>query len=188
MKTEILGKIKDNKISYESGYQSKVNKFKFENPNCKIIMSFEVNDDPLYHQHKYYRGTLLPDIADAMGEKDLQYVHIFVLKKEFLYIDVDSFDQIPAKYRSKAFVFYRELNKFNNKSVESETRVEVIGFVPSTSDLTKLEFDEFIKKCEDRLFIDLDGHTGQGDTIKNQQEHIDLRNKVIDMFKGGVIK
>ena len=185
MKTEILGKIKDNKISYESGYQTKVNKFKFENPNCKIIMSLDVNDDPLYHQHKFYRGTLLPDIADAMGEKDLQYVHIFVLKKEFLYIDVDNFNGIPAKYRSKAFVFYREIENFNNVS---DKRVEVVGFVPSTSDLTKEEFDEFIKKCENRLFVDLDGHIGQGDTIKNQQEHIDLRSKVIDMFKGEVIK
>ena len=181
MKTEILGKIKDNKISYESGYQTKVNKFKFDNPNCKIIMSLEVNDDPLYHQHKFYRGELLPSIADAIGEKDLQYVHIFVLKKEFLYIDVDSFDQIPKKYRSKAFVFYQELE---NK------RVDVVGFVPSTSDLTKEEFDDFIKKCDDRLFVDLDGHVGMGDkNFKNtQDDKITLRKKVIEMFDGEVIK
>lgn len=139
------------KIEYQTkNWQEKVNAFKKSNEGKYIHLQFDNADSPAFFLHKYFRGYLLPDLATAYGEADNEYVHRYLLKKDFLFIPIDKLDDIPAKHRDRPTIYIKEI----------DGKVVVQGYSPSTGDITHKEMKEFILKCEHRLFVDMAGHIG----------------------------
>jgi len=135
------------KIIYRApDYKERIDEFKAKNISHDIEVSFIDASSGAYFQHKYYRGYLLLAVADAMGERDTDYCHLF-LKKKYLYRKMETetatLRDIPAKHRGHALIIMRE--------------EIIIGYVPSTADITYKEFNEYILKVENLLFVDLGG-------------------------------
>jgi hypothetical protein len=122
---------------------------------------FEIIDSVQHFQHRYLYGYLLPDIAFALGETDIEYVKQFVLKPKFLFRELPDGDwkKIPSKYASKCRVI------IDGKKVR--------GYIPSTSTLKFEEMDKFLKDCENFLTLDLNGCVGMAK--ENQTEAMQAR-------------
>jgi len=122
--------------------REKLNTFCVHYNGKEIHISYEVIDRALYYQHKYYRGFLLLDVSEACGERDLEYVHEKILKRQFLYFDIYDISQIPKYHRKDVQIYLSSDNV-------------VVGYVPSTGVLTFEEMKTYILKVENFLFMDL---------------------------------
>jgi hypothetical protein len=101
-----------------------------------------VDEGPRYYQHKYYRGYLLPAIADESYSGDRDQAHT-ELKKMFLMQPATGWNDIPKKHRSRCSVIYvREITD------DGEVTDVIRGYVPSTSRLNKKDMAEYILKIE----------------------------------------
>lgn len=131
----------------DPSYEIKVKQFKQQHEREKVELTFEVVDTPEHFQFKYLWGFLYPDVAEAMGERDFQYVH-FECKKRFLMRPVEDWKEIPSKHRSRAIILTKEV-----EGVE-----KIVGYVPSLSVLKFKELKTYIEQVEHFLFADLMGH------------------------------
>lgn len=153
----------------ELDWRSKLDEFKLNNEGKKAKVSIEIIDGPGWHSFKWYRGYLMPDIAVSMGEKNVHYVHM-ILKRDFLYIDCNGLEEIPKKYCKKGIypVSYNTLFELKSDHypfsmirgvvIVCDDNGDIVGYIPSTSDLLYEDMKDYILKCENRLFIDLSGH------------------------------
>jgi hypothetical protein len=138
--------IRDNTITYASKtFESDIMELKKNNNSWGEVV-FEVVDKVAYFQHKYLHGFLLPDIMDALGETDPEYVKQFILKPKFLFRPVTDWKEIPNKYANKCRIIIED-----NK---------VTGYVPSTTTLKYDEMKAFLVECENFLFYGLNGSIG----------------------------
>ena len=150
-------------LNFSNNAHKKLLKFRRENCFEDGEMTLEIASGPHYCQHKYYRGHVLKYIVIGMGELEefQDYVHN-LLKREFLYFEVDSEKDIPERHRSRCKVFVKEID-----GVE-----KVVAYVPSTATLSFDEMQEFIVKCEHRR----DGLTGWSiETEDELREMIEAR-------------
>ena len=97
--------------------------------------------------------------ADAMGEASLTYVDKMILKKEFLFINIDNdFSKIKSRHKT-GNQFFTEKRKSDapmsttmiSRSLNNNPGVEVdfvTGYTPSKACITHEEMKEFIKACE----------------------------------------
>lgn len=169
---KLTGKIQNGKIDYFENNMSNYNQFKADNEGKNVDVTIEIMDRPEYYQHKYYRGGLLPAIAEASGEHNVHIQHI-LLKYDFLFRKEEIPSNIPKKYYTHGIYTIHE-HRFNNvmlfkipcKYIKGIMMVlklydsgleKLIGYIPSTADLTYDEMKQYIKQCENRLFIDLNG-------------------------------
>ena len=151
----IGGKINYHNPDFENDFQD----MKLDNEGTWGECVYEIVDKAQYFQHKYYRGFVLPDITFAMGEISQDNIHI-ELKKEFLFRKVDgNYESIPKKHRSRCIIVTQVADIVD----------EIVGYIPSTANLTYNEMKEFIDKCEHRLFVDLQ------DTFREQREAMEYR-------------
>jgi hypothetical protein len=155
---ELVADINNNRICYRNNkFREEIEKFKKKNEGKKILIQFKIADTPEFFQHKYYRGYLLPDITRALGEMDQEYVHRYILKKQFLFKEMKELNKIsmiPQKYRAKCVMYTAKVKK-DNKEFDV-----VYGYSPSIADLTFREFYDYIIQCEHLFFIDLNSHIG----------------------------
>lgn len=150
-KIEFTGTIENGIVNYNTeNWKEKFEKFKKQNELKNIAMTVEVVDTPMHFLHKYYRGYLLPALADAMGEVSQAHLHL-ALKKEFLSIPLDNDTKnIKSKHASRCNIYIREI-----VDEHGEVKAFVDCYTPSTGDITHKEMKDFIVKCENRLFVDL---------------------------------
>lgn len=138
------------------GWDDKVDKFCEKNQGKRAEITLEVVSNVGYYIHKYYRGALLPDITAAAGEVSQEKVH-FELKREFLGKKCTSIDDIPKRYLGNCQFL------INNG--------KLIGYVPSMRAITHEEAKQYLKDCENRLFIDLGSHIGASVSNKDLIHH-----------------
>ena len=174
---KLNGKIENSKIEYYENNMASYKKFKADNEGKHVDIIIEIMEKPEYFQHKYYRGGLLPAIAEASGEHNIFLSHV-LLKFEYLYNEIGSIDEIPKKYMSSGIFF---INEMDIESAENMVNIPcqyiqgviiihgskgaisriIKGYIPSTADLTYEEMKQYIKSCENRLFIDLKGELSE---------------------------
>ena len=116
-----------------------------------------VSQDARYWQHKFYRGYLIPAIAAESFDGIEAKAH-YELKKMLLFVQVSSWEEIPSKHRDKCTPLLRQT------VVDGEVKDELYAYIPSTANLTKKEFEDYIKKVEvlatdlQLSFVDKDGN------------------------------
>jgi hypothetical protein len=100
------------------------------------------DETPRYFQHKYYRGYLLPAIADESFSGDREIAHA-ELKKILLQQPVSGWEEIPKKHRARASVIF-----IRSVLDAGEVHDLVRGYIPSTACLSVKEMAEYILKVE----------------------------------------
>jgi len=110
-------------------------------------LDFEINIIQIkraeYFQHKYYRGCLLPSIADFYGSLNYEQIHFKEVKGRFLFYQIidNNISTIPDSHK-KGIMFFNDGEN-------------ITGYTRSTSSLDYDEFVEFNKKVEFFLFDEL---------------------------------
>ena len=135
------------------------------NGKCKNMR----NDNIRLAQHRLYRGFILPSITEAMGETNNNYVHEFILKPEWInrkegryYYQYLKFNDIPEKWQTSARIFIDEDN---------------IAWcvVPSMKTFTIKETMDYLKFCENLLYVEIGGNMKEEDEGEKYQ---DVRERV----------
>jgi hypothetical protein len=159
-------------------WMNKVKRFKSLNFAKKVNISFEVVDTPMYFLFKYYYGYLLPDIAKELGESNQDYVDKMILKKQFLFIEIDNdFSKIDKKHKSGNQFFTEKIMNVDNNNVPRGGFTDyVTGYTPSKACITHEEMKQFITKCENFL----SNYLGGCIDTKHQDQALDLRKKGFD--------
>lgn len=122
------------KFEYSGEYQKALEIFKRSNPGREGILTYTIKSGNVeYWQHKYYRGYLLPQIADFSFDGELDKAHEY-LKEQFLFIKCD---QSEIKH-----------NKINKYFYQVDGKQIFIGYTPSTSELKVEEMNDFIRRVE----------------------------------------
>lgn len=169
-KTTLLFEIDQNGVmQFSNTALKRLAKFRNANILKNGEVTLEIADRPEYYQHKYYRGWVLPFIAESQCEQDLTYLHEFVLKREFLYFEINDLKDIPEKHRRRCRVVTKEI----------EGKEKVVAYIPSTAILTFEEMKKFIEQTETLR----DGLTDW--SIKTKEE-IDAMNDMRIKAFGGV--
>lgn len=125
-------------------------------------------DNIKYYIHKYYRGIILPEICEAMGEINSDYVHRFILKPLWLHQMTDM-----------AFYEFKEYSDIPNKYIKNGSSIWQLdngnyAVIPSMSGFTIKEAKSFIDFCEKLLFMDLQGSIRK----ENESEYVMLKGKI----------
>ena len=107
------------------------------------------DDKPEYWQHKYLNGVLIPIIARESYSNDI-FACSMELKKRFLIINCDSYDEIPPKHKEN-----RTMYLFNQDE-------EIIGYIPSRANLNFEDMQKFIIQVEG-LMMDLQASLNKDD-------------------------
>lgn len=147
----------------------KIIEFMRSNSGALVEINMAVIDKPEQYLHKWYRGTILPDIAFALGDNDVSRVH-WKLKSEYLYKDCTDVNTIPDKHFSKGYYAITSDCMFNGESVLYRYASGVClvvnhdktlrGYIPSTGLITHSEMEDFTLRCEQRLLHDLNSFIG----------------------------
>ena len=133
------------------------------NGKCKNMR----NDNIRLAQHRLYRGFILPSITEAMGETNGNYVHEFILKPE--YIDrktgrrelwFASFNDMPERYQTSGRTFPLD-NGY--------------GHIPSMKTFTIKETMDYLRFCENLLYVEIGGKMKEEDEGEKYQ---DVRGRV----------
>jgi hypothetical protein len=160
-------------VHYLKDYKDMLNEFRDFNRNKKGVVIYRIDPETTQHyQHKYYRGYLVPPLARESFSDDESDAHDY-LKEKFLFFPVKKTSDIPEKYRSRC-------NKYYHYTFDKETGEEkrtIVGFTPSTGDLTKDEFKQYIKKVE--LFINDIVGTGLAKELNKEATH--YRNLALEI-------
>lgn len=152
---KLSGTISGGTIHYhDKDYREKIDEFKTKNENSDIDIVFESHDRPQHYQYKYLYGYVYPAIAEFMGQETLaeygrdnrgdpgiEYVDR-LMKQHFLFVDIESWEDIPKKHRSRCKEFniqYMDNGELKNKSY---------GYIPSKTTLTFKEMVDYINKCD----------------------------------------
>lgn len=125
-------------------------------------------DNIKYYIHKYYRGIILPEICEAMGEINHDYVHRFILKPRWLH-----------QMTGIAFYEYKDYSDIPNKYIKNGSSIWQLdngnyAVIPSMSGFTIKEAKSFIDFCEKLLFMDLQGSIRK----ENESEYVMLKGKI----------
>ena len=114
-------------------------KFIEANEGKQGTREYRIEGESVKHsQHKYYRGYLIPPIARECFDNDEYRAHI-EMKKMFLFRDCGSYEKIPPKLRGRCIPMWR---------VNPDGEEILVGYLPSTGDITKKEMDEYILVVE----------------------------------------
>ena len=173
---KIITKVYENKIVIEDKKLQKYN-------NHIVEVEIKLKDDAEYWQHKYYRGYLLPAIANHIGEVP-SIVHIY-LKYKYLLEIVDNVEQIPKKYLTKGIYVAKARDIISMKLQCAEYIAGTIivhddndiitGYIPSLATIDKGEFNDYILQCESFL-IELGGGIEGKDAIETRNMMIETYN------------
>lgn len=156
------GQVRRGRIVYPSvNHLAREIEFCKKNNGKMIETTIKVIDNVTYFLHKYYRGYLLPDITDAMGETSRELIH-YNLKKEFLFQKCEAIEDIPSRHKSNCQLYFINLKEDNQKFV---------GYIPSMAVVTLEEGRNYIIECEKRLFIDLNSSIGNSTRTSNLQNY-----------------
>lgn len=101
-----------------------------------------IERDIQYYQHKYYRGFLVPPIANDSYSGNRFETHLR-LKEMFLVVAVSSFFDIPTKHQERAIPVYDYF--IENNEIIKKT---LCGYIPSTKDIAESEMRKFILDVE----------------------------------------
>lgn len=130
-----------------------------KNEGRRGVREIRIEEDSVaYHQHKFYRGYLIPPIAEAAFDGDEFQAHI-EMKKRFLFREIHEYGEIPRKHQSRCIPVWR---------ITPDGEEVLIGYLPSTGDLTKDEMRDYIQRVE--KFSDEMGMyalTGEGIEARN---------------------
>ena len=114
-----------------------------KNEGRRGIREIRIEEDSVkYYQHKYYRGYLLPPIARECFDGDEFKTHI-EMKKRFLWREVKEYQEIPRKHRDRCIPVWK---------ITEDGEELLIGYLPSTGDLTEREMREYIILVEQFSF------------------------------------
>lgn len=144
----------------------KNNGFKVESEKLKSLNGQTVEvivipyETPEYWQHKYYRGYLLPAIAEALGERETSCVHLF-LKAKYLLEKINNLDEIP-KAQLRRGIYIAKLDEILNMSMKltqyitgavivSDREEQLCGYIPSLALITAEKMNKFLYDCENCL-------------------------------------
>jgi hypothetical protein len=153
---KIIGriKIKDGKIKYLDNFLDQIAEIKkvdgIEGREGEMIIDFK-EKDVRWYQHKYYRGYILPPIAEKAFNGRLRRAHL-EMKRQFLYMPIHDLDDIPEKHMDRCVI---DTVTIKNENGQSETIIN--GYMPSMAKITQKEAADFILKCEAFLFEFLEG-------------------------------
>ena len=135
------------------------------NGKCKNMR----NDNIRLAHHRLYRGFILPSITEAMGETNSNYVHEFILKPEFIfrqtgkyYYEFKTFNDIPAKWQDYG-------------RIEDHSIVGYWTAVPSMKTFTIKETMDYLRFCENLLYVEIGGSMKEEDEGEKYQ---DVRERV----------
>lgn len=97
-----------------------------------------------FYQHKYYRGYLLDPYAAACYDGDTAKAHR-ELKEKYLFVECNDPAQVPKRVRARAREYYE---RFQVKET-GQVLTMMVGYTPSTGDITRKEFRDYILKVEE---------------------------------------
>lgn len=163
-----FAKIEKGKLILDSDFEKRISE---TNEFLKGEIIFVPYDKPHHWLHEYYRGYLLKDIADHIGE-DKDMVHLY-LKKRFLTIKIKDLNILPAIHRKTAMIIYREKNLFDYSSGEILETIKYYEVTYSTGSITGREFRIFIQQVENFFMEYLSGSPSK----RTENEGIQYRDK-----------
>ena len=136
-------------LKYLRKYDLDFQKFKDANPDKMGEVTYSITENSIaYHQHKWYRGFLLPPIAEESYNNLLFKAH-FELKKMFLFRDVTAWEEIPKKVQGRCYPVVRSIVNTDTGEILEDV---LCGYLPSMADLNYEEMKKFILNVE--LFMD----------------------------------
>jgi hypothetical protein len=127
-------KIEGGRIKFEAEEFIRLNEGKSGEIKLKIVSDKNVK----HHRHRYYRGAVLPLIAEESFSGDLFEAHIY-LKKRFLFIRAESLSEIPERHKNSASIFI-----FDGEALR--------GVIPSCGNLTDDEMRQYVIQVEGLMF------------------------------------
>jgi len=114
-----------------------------DNEGKRGVREYRIEEDSVKHsQHKYYRGYLIPPIARECFDGDEYRTHL-EMKKIFLFRDVRDYGEIPEKHKARCIPIWR---------TNPDGEEIIIGYLPSTGDVTRKEMNEYILNVEQFSF------------------------------------
>ena len=114
-----------------------------QNEGRRGVREIRIEEDSVkYSQHKYYRGYLIPPIARGCFDGDEFKAHI-EMKKRFLCREVHEYAEIPRKRQGRCIPIWK---------ITPDGEELLIGYLPSTGDLTEREMREYIILVEQFSF------------------------------------
>jgi hypothetical protein len=154
----LSGYIKDGVFKFiTKDHKKKQAEFAKKNNEKDFVITIEAVSKAEYYQHKFYRGILLPSIADCIGEKSLNYVHNFVVKKRFAFypIEENNISKVPKKHQKGIIFLQEEREKFDSITGEITEYNVISGYLRSLSTFDSKEFQKFNDEVEHWLLTDL---------------------------------
>lgn len=170
-------RIQDGSIIYQDDFIDRVKKLKsnVEIEGAEGEISIDMNEKSTrWHQHKYYRGYVLPPIAVNAFDGRIRHAH-FEMKKQFLYYPITCIEEIPEKHFSRCIIDSKTITK------DGAIISSISGYIPSMAIISTQEAAEFIQKCEMFLIdflqgsIDQDGMTYRGKALMIEGEKINAK-------------
>ena len=180
-------RIENNKINHITRSVNAEQNFYAENNGKTVLVKMEVIEDKIRdHQHRFYRGYLLPAISEHINgtkaHEELELLHT-MLKDRYLKYPIERLSDVKKHHKKRNTILV------NEKIVDGEQIIEYISCTPSMADLTKEEAYKYIMAvwmfaCTD-LEIGIDEQTQRSYT-----DYIDAYKveKVITLFSGEEVK
>lgn len=141
-------------------------------------------DSAAYYQHKYYRGYLLPSIAETIGETT-DKVHLY-LKTKYLMQTIANVDEIPKKHLHRG-IYVADIVSLINMEIGLSKYVTgciivtenntICGYVPSLATVTYKEMKDYILQCETFMHEIGGSINAEGVEMRNRWQEKELEEK-----------
>ena len=149
-----------------------LNKLISESPPGRCEVMIVPYDKPHHWLHEYYRGYLIPDICNHIGDPDEATMHWF-FKTKFLMVKTDDLNNIPAKHRKTARIIRRCKESVDYATGQVIESLEFYEITFSTGSITGREFREYISKVEMFLMDFLGGRLSKRTEDEGMQYRIE---------------
>lgn len=151
-KLELTGYIRCGHLEFDMNQDTR---FFFENNDGKdVAISIKLGGDSVaFWQHKFYRGFLLPCVANESYSDNEQLAH-FSMKKMFLLRYCNGIADIPKEYIERAILI--------------AAGDDIMAYIPSTGDLSYQDMAKFILDVEGLMLEFMPGLDSEGKKARDK--------------------
>lgn len=135
--------------------------FAEQNAGADGEATYEIVEKVPYGFHKWYRGYLLPTIAQSLDKKEIKRMHM-MLKYDYLREAIDGWENIPDRYLKSGIAIItkdylsKDKTKFINNFLQVPSgrnivileKYSPVEIIKSNAVLTQKEMRSFILDCE----------------------------------------
>jgi len=174
--------IANNKIEHRTYSTELAKKFYADNNGKSAVVSVEIIEDKVrHHQHKFYRGILLPAISKHLnGVSDTSSCNELheQMKRQFCSIKIKELSDVLEHHTRNTIVCVETIR-------HGEVQIIPDYYIPSTGDFTKIEMADFINEVWMFACTELDVGFDHN-TVKSYNDYIDTMavHNVATVFSG----